>query len=63
MGGANGRPSVVPFVAGEEWQEISVPLSAFAGIDPAAVAMLAFSAGPQPGEYRFELVDVRLLAE
>jgi hypothetical protein len=25
--------------------------------------MLAFSAGPQPGEYRFELADVRLLAQ
>jgi hypothetical protein len=25
--------------------------------------MLAFSAGPQPGEYRFELVDVRLLEQ
>lgn len=63
MGAANNRPSSVPFVAGREWAEISLPLSAFAGIDPAAVAMLAFSAGPQPGEYRFELADVRLLAQ
>ncbi|MBD8566077.1 CIA30 family protein [Oxalobacteraceae sp. CFBP 8763] len=63
MGAANGRPSSVPFVAGPEWAEISLPLSAFAGIDPAAVAMLAFSAGPRPGEYRFELADVRLLAQ
>jgi len=63
MGAANGRPSSVPFVAGTEWAEISVPLAAFAGIEPTAVAMLAFSAGPQPGEYRFELADVRLLAE
>jgi len=63
MGGASNRPSSVPFVAGKEWAEISVPFSAFAGIEPTAVAMLAFSAGPQPGEYRFELADVRLLAE
>lgn len=63
MGATNNRPSSVPFVAGREWEDISVPLSAFAGIDPAAVAMLAFSAGPQPGEYRFELADVRLLAQ
>jgi len=63
MGAANGRPSSVPFVTGPEWAEFSLPLSAFAGIDPAAVAMLAFSAGPQPGEYRFELADVRLLAQ
>lgn len=63
MGAGNMRPSSVPFVAKAEWEEISIPLSAFAGIDPAAVAMLAFSAGPQPGEYRFELVDVRLLEQ
>jgi len=63
MGAANSRPSSVPFVAGKEWEDISVPLSAFAGIDPTAIAMLAFSAGPQPGEYRFELADVRLLAQ
>jgi len=63
MGAANNRPSSVPFVAGKEWEDISVPLAAFAGIDPAAIAMLAFSAGPQPGEYRFELADVRLLAQ
>ena len=63
MGAASNRPSSVPFVAGKEWAEINVPFSAFAGIEPTAVAMLAFSAGPQPGEYRFELADVRLLAE
>jgi imidazolonepropionase-like amidohydrolase len=63
MGAASQRPSMVPFVAGKDWEEISVPLSAFAGIDPTSVAMLAFSAGPQPGEYRFELADVRLLAQ
>ena len=63
MGAATQRPSLVPFVAKAEWEEISVPLAAFTGIDPASVAMLAFSAGPQPGEYRFELADVRLLAQ
>jgi len=63
MGAGNQRPGMVPFVAGKEWAEVSLPLAAFAGIDPANVAMLAFSAGPQPGEYRFELVDVRLLEQ
>lgn len=63
MGAGNMRPSSVPFVARAEWEEVSIPMSAFAGIDPAAVAMLGFSAGPQPGEYRFELVDVRLLEQ
>ena len=63
MAAGNQRPAMVPFVAGKEWQEISIPLKAFTGIDPAAVAMLAFSAGPQPGDYRFELADVRLLEQ
>ncbi|MDY0963071.1 CIA30 family protein [Massilia sp. CFBP9026] len=63
IGAGNARPSTMPFVAKGEWEEVSVPLSAFAGIDPAAVAMLAFSAGPQPGDYRFELADVRLLEQ
>jgi len=63
MGAGSPRPAMVPFVAKGEWEEVSVPLSAFAGIDPAAVAMLAFSAGPQPGDYRFELADVRLLEQ
>ncbi len=63
MGAGNARPSTVPFVAKGEWEEVSVSLSAFAGVDPAAVAMLAFSAGPQPGDYRFELADVRLLGQ
>ena len=63
MGAGSPRPSMVPLVAKGEWEEVSVPLSAFDGIDPAAVAMLAFSAGPQPGDYRFELADVRLLEQ
>jgi len=63
MGAGNQRPSMVPFVASEEWKEVSVPLKDFAGIDPTAIAMLAFSAGPQPGDYRFELADVRLLEQ
>jgi len=63
MGAGNQRPSSVPFVAKPEWQEVSMALKDFAGIDPAAVAMLAFSAGPQPGNYRFELADVRLLEQ
>jgi imidazolonepropionase-like amidohydrolase len=63
MGAGNQRPSTASFVAGPDWQEVSIPLNAFTGIDPAAVAMLAFSAGPQPGDYRFELVDVRLLEQ
>jgi hypothetical protein len=38
-----------------------VPFGELKGIDPAAVTMLGFNAGPQPGDYRFEIADVRLL--
>lgn len=54
-------PASVPFTAGAEWADISIPFSAFPGIDPAAVTMIGFNAGPKPGTYRFELADVRLL--
>jgi imidazolonepropionase-like amidohydrolase len=54
-------PGAKSFTAGPEWTEVSVPFSQLKGIDPAAVTMLGFNAGPQPGEYRFEIADVRLL--
>ena len=55
-------PATVPFTAGPEWAEITVPLASFPGIDPALITMIGFNAGPQPGDYRFEIADVRLLA-
>jgi hypothetical protein len=54
-------PRSVPFEAGADWKEVSIPFSAFAGVDPTAVTMIGFNAGPRPGAYRFELADVRLL--
>ena len=56
-------PGAKTFVAGPEWTEVTVPFSALKGIDPAAVTMLGFNAGPQPGDYRFEIADVRLLTQ
>ncbi|MFC5458609.1 CIA30 family protein [Massilia niabensis] len=56
-------PGAKPFTAGPEWSEVTVPFSDLKGIDPAAVTMLGFNAGPQPGDYRFEIVDVRLLPQ
>jgi len=53
-------PRTVGFNAGTQWQELAMPFSAFAGVDPAAVTMIGFNAGPQPGDYRFEIADVRL---
>lgn len=54
-------PRTVSFDAGAQWQEVAIPFSAFAGVDPATVSMIGFSAGPQPGDYRFEIADVRLV--
>lgn len=56
-------PGAKSFTAGPEWREVTVPLSELKGIDPAAVTVLGFNAGPQPGDYRFEIVDVRLLTQ
>ena len=56
-------PAAKPFTAGPEWTEVTVPFSDLKGIDPAALTMLGFNAGPQPGDYRFEIADVRLLAQ
>jgi len=56
-------PGAKSFIAGPEWTEVTVPLRALKGIDPATLTMLGFNAGPQPGDYRFEIVDVRLLTE
>lgn len=56
-------PGAKTFVAGPEWAEVTVPFSELKGVDPAAVTMLGFNAGPQPGDYRFEIADVRLLTQ
>ncbi|RZA36625.1 MAG: amidohydrolase [Lysobacteraceae bacterium] len=55
-------PGAKSFTAGPEWTEVTIPFSELKGIDPAAIVMLGFNAGPQPGDYRFEIADVRLLA-
>lgn len=56
-------PGATSFVAGPEWTEVTVPMAELKGIDPAALTVLGFNAGPQPGEYRFEIADVRLLTQ
>jgi hypothetical protein len=56
-------PRSVGFDAGREWSEVKIPLNQFQGVDPTAVLMIGFNAGPQPGSYRFEISDVRLLAD
>lgn len=55
-------PGAKSFTAGPEWTEVTVSFSELKGFDPAAATMLGFNAGPQPGDYRFEIADVRLVA-
>lgn len=56
-------PVSVPFTADGAWREVAVALSSLEGIDAAAITMIAFNAGPAPGNYKFDIADVRLLAE
>ena len=49
-----------PFTAGETWSEVVLPLAAFKGVDAGALTMIAFNAGPKPGDYQFQIADVRL---
>jgi hypothetical protein len=56
-------PANVGFTAGDNWQEVSIPLAKFENIDIAAVTMIGFHAGPKTGEYKFQIAEVRLLNE
>jgi imidazolonepropionase-like amidohydrolase len=56
-------PANVPFTAGTAWREVVIPFSALKGIDASMITMIAFNAGPKPGNYAFQIADVRLLNE
>lgn len=56
-------PVSVRFKTTAEWQEVSIPFSRFKGMDPSIITILAFNAGPQTGEFQFEIADIRLLKE
>jgi hypothetical protein len=57
------RPISQPFVAEADWTEISLSLENFKGIDRSAITTISFNAGPQTGDYEFQIADVRLLAQ
>ena len=63
MSKAGQIPVNVPFEAAAEWQEISLPLASFKGVDTSAITMIAFNAGPQTGDYQFQIADVRLMPQ
>lgn len=63
MSSGNNIPASQPFQAGGDWREVSMTLADFKGVDASAISMIAFNAGPKTGSYRFEIADVRLLAQ
>jgi imidazolonepropionase-like amidohydrolase len=52
-------PGTQPFTAGTEWKEFVMPLKAF-GVDGAGLRGILFSAGADPGAFRFAIDQVRL---
>lgn len=57
------RPSVVPFVVGKDWTEITVRFADLSGFDPANATLLLIGATQQDGPFRLEIADVRLVKE
>ena len=56
-------PVAAPFTADSAWREVSIAFSSLKGIDASMITMIAFNAGPKPGNYTFQIADVRLLNE
>jgi imidazolonepropionase-like amidohydrolase len=56
------RPITAPFAAGAAWAEVTIPFADLKGFDPAGAQMLSFNA-LQPGPFRLEIADVRLVTE
>ena len=48
------------FVAGADWKEYALPLSAFGGIDGHGVMALIFAGGPAPGPFAFRVDNIEL---
>lgn len=56
-------PTTHNFIAEAEWKEISLAFSSFKGLDASIITMLSFNAGPETGDYQFQIADVRLVRE
>jgi hypothetical protein len=55
------RPAVAPFKVTPEWREVVVPFADITGFDPVHAQALAIVASGQPGPFRIEIADVRLV--
>jgi len=47
------------FVAGPEWTEVAIPISAFGGTDGHDITAVIFSGGPDAGPFAFQIDHVR----
>lgn len=57
---ANIPPSQ-SFVVTEEWAEISLRIEEFGGLDPSRLTGMAIVAGPELGDYQYQIDDVSLV--
>lgn len=55
-----GMPSMQAFTTGDEWRQVWLPLAGFAGADTALLPGIAFTAGPPPYAFRFQIDRVEL---
>ncbi|HET6726190.1 MAG TPA: CIA30 family protein [Gammaproteobacteria bacterium] len=56
----DNHPVMEHFKAGPGWRHIQIPLAAFEGADIHHVRGIAFTAGPETGDFNFEIDDVEL---
>ena len=52
-------PAWQEFTPGDEWKDFTFPLSDFKGADPKGLMGVLFAGGPKPGEFSFQIDDVR----
>lgn len=54
-------PSVASVQAGKDWREVTVKFSDLKGFDPTGATLLLIGASQVPGQFRYEIADVRLV--
>ena len=57
---AQGMPAMQSFAAGPDWTEVRIPLTAFAGADPAALRAVAITAGLPEGGFELFIDQLEL---
>ncbi len=57
------RPAVASFSVSPEWREVTVPFTELRRFDAAEATLLLIVANQQPGPFRMEVADIRLVRE